>query len=235
MEFDEGAVHRRIERAFAAEWDLEQPAVYDIAFHMTDWLRDLRAYADGVNAGIELTRAQPWKLSPEFVVLGVRPEPWTIEDSLCLGLLYHVAMSPAMGEELARAVELARLGRERAVDLWGWSPREADRWIPPARVPSGGSLAQSPSVSRSPMSGRGRTSASSQEAKRQPGCLSTAPQGRARAPANSCIASVCSSPPSPSPRTSRPSITTARRSRNWARRASPASTARRHPRPRPSF
>ncbi len=91
--------------------------------------RALEAYADGVNAA--LARYGRW-ISAETWLTGLEPEPWAIEDSLCLGLLYHVAMSPAMGEELGRAVELARLGRDRAVDLWGWSPREADRWIPPA-------------------------------------------------------------------------------------------------------
>ena len=94
-----------------------------------DEYRALVAYADGVNGA--LAQYGRW-ISAETWLIGFDPEPWTIEDSLGLGLLYHVAMSPAMGEELARAVELARLGRERAVGLWGWGPHEADLWIPPA-------------------------------------------------------------------------------------------------------
>jgi penicillin amidase len=89
----------------------------------------LEAYSGGVNAA--LARHGRW-ISPEIWLSGLDPQPWTAEDCLSLGLLYHLAMSPAMGEELERAVELARLGRERVVELWGWSEEEADRWIPPA-------------------------------------------------------------------------------------------------------
>ena len=89
----------------------------------------VEAYTDGVNAA--LRRHGRW-ISPETWLTGLDPAPWAVEHSLGLGLLYHLAMSPAMGEELGRAVELARLGQDRAVDLWGWSAQEADRWIPPA-------------------------------------------------------------------------------------------------------
>jgi penicillin amidase len=89
----------------------------------------LEAYVDGVNAA--LGRYGRW-VSPESWLIGLDPEPWTIEDSLSLGLLYQISMSPAMGAELERAVELARLGSDRAADLWGWSPDEAHRWVPPA-------------------------------------------------------------------------------------------------------
>lgn len=91
----------------------------------------LEAYTDGVNAALE--QHGRW-ISPEIWLIGLDPDPWTIEDSLMLGLLYQIVMSPAMGEELERAVEAARLGLAVAVDLWGWSPEEADRWVPPAPV-----------------------------------------------------------------------------------------------------
>ncbi|HVL58878.1 MAG TPA: penicillin acylase family protein [Burkholderiaceae bacterium] len=42
----------------------------------------LQAYSDGINAAASLTRSRPWRLSPEFLVLGVRPEPWTPADSV---------------------------------------------------------------------------------------------------------------------------------------------------------
>ena len=90
--------------------------------------RVLEFYADGVNAAID--RFGMW-IAPEAWLLGVKPEPWQIEDSLTIGLLLQLDMSWAMGEELKRAVELARLGRERAVDLWGWTGAEARAWIPP--------------------------------------------------------------------------------------------------------
>ena len=88
----------------------------------------LEAYTAGVNAALE--RHGRW-IAPEMWLLGVDPEPWKSENSLAIGLLMELDLSRAMGRELRRAVELARLGRQKAVDLWGWTPREARAWIPP--------------------------------------------------------------------------------------------------------
>jgi len=90
--------------------------------------RVLEHYAAGVNAAVN--RFGKW-IAPESWLLGVEPEPWQIEDSLTIGLLLQLDLSWAMGEELKRAVEMARLGRERAVDLWGWTRTQARAWIPP--------------------------------------------------------------------------------------------------------
>ena len=90
--------------------------------------RVLENYSAGVNAAIN--RFGKW-IAPETWLLGVEPEPWQIEDSLTIGLLLQLDLSWAMGEELKRAVELVRLGREKAVDLWGWTPTQAHAWIPP--------------------------------------------------------------------------------------------------------
>ncbi len=90
--------------------------------------RALDSYAAGVNAALE--RFGRW-ISPEIWLLGVHPEPWQPEDSLRIGVLFQLSLSWAMGEELERAVEFAGLGRDRALDLWGWSPSEARQWIPP--------------------------------------------------------------------------------------------------------
>jgi len=89
----------------------------------------LEAYTSGVNAALD--RQGRW-ISPEVWMTGLTPEPWQMEDSLSIGLLLQLSMTPAMGQELKRAVELARLGPERATDLWGWTPKAADTWIPPA-------------------------------------------------------------------------------------------------------
>lgn len=89
----------------------------------------LESYTRGVNAA--LTRFGRW-IAPETWLLGLAPERWQVEDSLGIGLLVQLQMSAAMGEELERAIEFAGLGRERAVDLWGWSPEEADDWLPPS-------------------------------------------------------------------------------------------------------
>lgn len=88
----------------------------------------LEAYSSGVNAALD--RYGRW-ISPEIWLLGVDPVPWSPESSLAVGLLLQLDLSWSMGEEFQRAVELGRLGRKRAVELWGWSPEEARRWIPP--------------------------------------------------------------------------------------------------------
>ncbi len=88
----------------------------------------LELYVAGVNAA--LGQYGSW-IAPEVWLLGIEPEPWSVEDSLVGGVLMQLDFSWAMGEELQRAVEISRLGRDRAVDLWGWTPAEARAWIPP--------------------------------------------------------------------------------------------------------
>ncbi len=93
----------------------------------------LDAYAAGVNAA--LARFGRW-IAPEIWLIGIDPEPWQVEDSLAVGLLMELDLTGAMGDELRRSVELARYGRKRAVDLWGWTPEEARAWIPPVQPPA---------------------------------------------------------------------------------------------------
>ncbi len=63
--------------------------------------------------------------------MGFDPEPWRPENSLEVELLLQLDLSWSMGEEFQRADQLTRLGRDRALELWGWSPTEARAWIPP--------------------------------------------------------------------------------------------------------
>jgi penicillin amidase len=93
-----------------------------------DERRVLESYTAGINAALD--HFGKW-IAPEAWLLGVHPEQWQVEDSLTIGLLLQLDLSWAMGEELKRAVELARLGRDRAIDLWGWTPAQARAWIPP--------------------------------------------------------------------------------------------------------
>ncbi len=88
----------------------------------------LELYTAGVNAAIERYGS---RIAPEIWLLGIEPEPWSVEDSLVSAVLLQFDLSRAMGEELRRAIEISRLGRDRAVDLWGWTPAEARAWIPP--------------------------------------------------------------------------------------------------------
>jgi penicillin amidase len=94
----------------------------------------LDAYAAGVNAA--LTSYGRW-IAPEVWLLAVDPEPWEVEDTLRIGVLLQLNLSWSMGEELRRAVVLSRLGRERAVELWGWTPSQSRDWIPPLEYQTG--------------------------------------------------------------------------------------------------
>ena len=96
-----------------------------------DEKRVLEHYVAGVSAA--LAEHGKW-IAPEIWLLGVEPEPWRVEDSLAIGLLMQLNLSWAMGEELQRALEFSRLGRDRAVELWGWTPNEARAWIPPGEA-----------------------------------------------------------------------------------------------------
>ncbi len=93
----------------------------------------LERYSEGVNAALrEFGR---W-VAPELWLLGVEPDPWDLEDSLSIELLLELHLTWAMGDELQRSIEMTHLGREKALDLWGWEPEEQRRWIPPVDLPS---------------------------------------------------------------------------------------------------
>jgi penicillin amidase len=64
----------------------------------------LQAYADGVNAFLT---SHADMLSPEFFILGDKPEPWTPADSVVIGKLLSLQLSHNYKIELMRA-EIAR-------------------------------------------------------------------------------------------------------------------------------
>lgn len=88
----------------------------------------LQAYADGVNAGIEITRRQPWKLSPEFLIIGVRPEPWTVADSIGWQTMMAWDLSGNHANELLRFALSERLTSDQMAQLFDTDPpmRTAD-------------------------------------------------------------------------------------------------------------
>lgn len=110
-------------------WGLREAARRQRALLPAQGEEVLAAYAAGVNAALGQTPS--WRLAPECLLLGCQPEPWTLEDTLGVGLLLQYTLTWAAGEELRREAELKALGREKAVNLWGWRPEEAEAWIPP--------------------------------------------------------------------------------------------------------
>jgi penicillin amidase len=85
----------------------------------------LQAYADGVNAAIARTRGAPWTLPPEFLLLGVRPEPWTPADSIGWATMMAWDLSGNGAAELLRFSLSARLDPARIAQLF-----DLDRPIP---------------------------------------------------------------------------------------------------------
>jgi len=69
----------------------------------------LQAYAEGVNARIDTWRG-PWP--PEFLVLGIEPESWSVRASLAIGKIMSLDLS-GWGTELSRIDALARLPESR--------------------------------------------------------------------------------------------------------------------------
>ncbi|MCS6843254.1 MAG: penicillin acylase family protein [Caldilineales bacterium] len=74
----------------------------------------LEAYAAGVNAFLETHR---YRLPAEFTLLGYKPDPWTVEDSLGVLKLMGWALGQNWEGELLRVQLVQRLGVERALEL----------------------------------------------------------------------------------------------------------------------
>jgi len=94
---------------------LQQAAQASLATMPLSNRAELEAYARGVNAYIDMRRANlPW----EFRVLGYAPEPWTPVDSLLVhGYMYRV-LAETWEWELSRARLTEIVGPERARDLF---------------------------------------------------------------------------------------------------------------------
>lgn len=66
--FDEDSIKRRLERVARQELELPESVARDVAFHMTDWLDDLDAYARFCSDPQALTDEQVSKLLLAFLL-----------------------------------------------------------------------------------------------------------------------------------------------------------------------
>lgn len=86
----------------------------------------IEAYAAGVNAWL----AAGHRLPPEFLLLGIRPEPWTVLDSLVWSKMMAWEMIGPWDEDLLRARLDAALGPERAALLRATYPDSGPVIVP---------------------------------------------------------------------------------------------------------
>ena len=89
----------------------------------------LAAYADGINRYLD-QRADALPL--EFLLLGYKPDPWTVTDSLVILKLESFDLATNYGTELARANVAARVGPDAVLRLFP----ESDG-LPPAALLDG--------------------------------------------------------------------------------------------------
>ncbi|HSV30129.1 MAG TPA: penicillin acylase family protein, partial [Candidatus Omnitrophota bacterium] len=82
----------------------------------------LTAYAEGVNAW---TDAHWHRLPVEFVLLGVRPEPWKPADTLVWARLMALQLTGNWRDELLKARLAGKLDARRMGELWPGYPGDA--------------------------------------------------------------------------------------------------------------
>lgn len=103
----------------------------------------LQAYADGVNAWVA---AHSGALPPEFVILRIRPEPWTVRNSLSIAKAMAWDLADwNVGLDLQHAVD--RLGPGLAADLFPEYPEWGTTILgPSAGTPTGASPGSTPAA-----------------------------------------------------------------------------------------
>jgi penicillin G amidase len=86
----------------------------------------LTAYAAGINAWL----AQDYVLPPEFIALGVRPEPWREVDSLAWSKVFALDLSNNMSSETSNMIASQYLSKEQMVDLLGYTQSDLSAAAP---------------------------------------------------------------------------------------------------------
>ncbi len=97
-------------------------------------IEDLDAYRDGVNAGVAALAGRPW----EYWLLGVKPQPWSTEDSiLVLDAMYFDLNDSTNARELAFAKMKAALPASAFAFLRNaGGPWDAPLLGPPMKAPA---------------------------------------------------------------------------------------------------
>ena len=82
----------------------------------------LEAYARGVNAYIASRDLLRRPLPPEFIILGIEPQPWTPADSLVWGKMMALSLNVNMSDELLRAHMAQILDPDQLADIYPGYP-----------------------------------------------------------------------------------------------------------------
>ncbi|MGH2661822.1 MAG: penicillin acylase family protein [Actinomycetota bacterium] len=98
----------------------EEERAARFATYPADIQANLHAFADGINAWIDVVRTDPSKLPFEFAHFGEPlDEDWTVDDSVALGDVLILSFGSGGGDELANAALLAdlvdRFGEEQGL------------------------------------------------------------------------------------------------------------------------
>ncbi|MFV1987219.1 MAG: penicillin acylase family protein [Gemmatimonadota bacterium] len=113
--------------------------------------RLLEAYAEGVNARIRSWRGP---LPPEFLILGIRPQPWSPTASLGIARIMSLDLSGWRGE-LDRVSTLARIPRslheELDVGYPDWGPTIMQDSVAGGLALSSGGMAESAALPHAPV------------------------------------------------------------------------------------
>ena len=91
----------------------------------------LEAYAKGVNAFIATRDFIQRPLPPEFIILGIEPEPWTPADSLVWGKMMSLSLNVNMSDELLRAHMAQILDPEQLADIYPGYPHPNSHALDP--------------------------------------------------------------------------------------------------------
>lgn len=97
---------------------LQEAAKQSIPYLSKETVEALTAYSDGINAWI----AQASNLPPEFQVLGIRPEPWHIYDSISWQKAFALVLGGNMFDEIRRHLLLNQFTPEQMKFFYPYDP-----------------------------------------------------------------------------------------------------------------
>lgn len=138
LRVDRRLVGLGLRRAAAQEWQTATPLVRSA----------LERYSSGVNAAV--ARMGRYGRPPEFIALGVEPEPWTPADSLSVARLMAWRLAENRWGELVRGRLTAAIGAAEANRLMGGLPSSAPAILDAAGAPGPPAPAPAPAADPAP-------------------------------------------------------------------------------------